>query len=392
MSDTAGRRGSVRRDPARGTWTVVVDASDIGAATRRQVRRRGFRTERDAQRALTEVLAELDHGTYVAPDLPTTLADYVEGTWLPALRVRRRRPSTLESYRRNLEIHVLPRLGRRPLCKVLTADLDRLYADLLAGADGRRALAPRSVRYIHTILHGVFGHAVMKGYLGANPCQRADAPEPKACRSREMTTWSPAQLRLFLESLDGDRFRGPLFLLATTGMRRGEVLGLRWSDLRFDDGELDVRRTLGSVDNELVVTEPKTASGRRTVSLDASAVLVLRQHRADQLRERLAARRWLPRPGLGVRAAGRRSAAPHPVSPGVRPPGGRARSAADPAARPAAHLGEPGPAGGVNPKIVQERIGHASVAITLDLYTHTDRAQHTAAAEAVTRPFWADAR
>jgi len=146
------------------------------------------------------------------------------------------------------------------------------------------------------------------------------------------------------------------------------------------------------VDNELVVTEPKTASGRRTVSLDASAVLVLRQHRADQLRERLAARRWLPRPGLGVRAAGRRSAAPHPVSPGVRPPGGRARSAADPAARPAAHLGEPGPAGGVNPKIVQERIGHASVAITLDLYTHTDRAQHTAAAEAVTRPFWADAR
>jgi len=81
MSDTAGRRGSVRRAPARGTWTVVVDASDFGAVTRRQVRRRGFRTERDAQRALTEVLAELDHGTYVAPDLTTTLADYVEGTW-----------------------------------------------------------------------------------------------------------------------------------------------------------------------------------------------------------------------------------------------------------------------------------------------------------------------
>jgi integrase len=387
MADTAGRRGSVRRDPGRRTWTVVVDAADIGAATRKQVRRRGYRTEREAQQALTEILRELDRGSYVAPDLSTTLQDYAEQTWLPALQVRHRRPSTLESYRRNLRVHVFPRLGRRPLAKVGVGDLDRLYADLLAGAGCRRPLSPRTVRYVHTILHGLFAHAVLKGYLATNPCKRADAPGPRACRSRHMTTWTPEQLRRFLESLPVDRFRAPLFLLATTGMRRGEVLGLRWSDLRLDDFELDVRRTLGSVDNDLVVSDPKTDSGRRTVSLDATTAALLRQHRVEQLRERLATpgatsdHDWVFAHADGTPM--------HPTRFGrvfVR----RVEAAGVPVIRlhDLRHTwASLALRAGVNPKIVQERMGHASVAITLDLYTHTDRAQHAEAAQAVARLF-----
>ncbi|HET9875535.1 MAG TPA: Arm DNA-binding domain-containing protein, partial [Mycobacterium sp.] len=83
MADTGGRRGSVRRDKARGTFYVVVDVSEVGAATRKQIKRRGFATEREAHRALTRLLPELDAGSYVAPDLKTTLRDYVENTWLP---------------------------------------------------------------------------------------------------------------------------------------------------------------------------------------------------------------------------------------------------------------------------------------------------------------------
>ncbi len=291
MPDTAGRRGSVTKDRARGTYTVVVDTSDVGAAKRSQVRRRGFRTARETQRALTTILTELDAGTYVTPDLTTTLAQYVSDTWLPALRVKHLRESTLESYQRNLDVHVLPRLGHRRLVLVTTAELDRLYSDLLEVGGARGPLSPRTVRYIHTILLGVFGRAVRKGHLATNPCARADAPSPKACRSRERSTWTAEQLHRFLVSLEGDAFRAPLFLLATTGMRRGEALGLKWADVRLDDAQLDVRRTLGTVNNTLVVNDPKTERGgpptssRATVTPNGLPTADLRcRHRRPFLR------------------------------------------------------------------------------------------------------------
>jgi integrase len=310
--------------------------------------------------------------------------------WLPALRVKQLRASTLESYRRNLEVHVLPRLGSRPLSSISTPELDRLYSQLLSVGGERGPLAPRTVRYIHTILLGVFGHAVRKGHLAVNPCTRADVPSPRACRSREMSTWTAAQLQRFLTSLTGDPFRAPLFLLATTGMRRGEALGLRWTDLRLDDGQLDIRRSLGTVANELVVGEPKTDKGRRTVSLDPPTVQVLREHRAEQLRQRLLLgpafvdEGWVfcqpdgkpLHPTRFQRVFHRRTAAA-----GV--PRIRLHDLRHTWATLALQAG-------VNPKIVQERIGHASVAITLDLYTHVDRAQHDAAARAVTALFWAE--
>jgi integrase len=387
VTDTGGRRGSVRKDPRRGTWYVIADVADVGALQRKQVRRRGFATEREAHRALTKLLGELDGGNYVSPDLKTTLTEYVEETWLPSLVVRNRRPSTLESYRRNLEVHVLPRLGHRPLARVTTADLDRLYADLLVGASGRRALAPRSVRYIHTIMYGVFGHAVQKGHLAVNPCMRADAPDPKACRSRTMKTWTADDLRRFLVSLDGDRFRAPLLLLATTGMRRGEALGLKWGDLRLDQGELDIVRSLGLVDNRIVLGLPKTERGRRIVSLDPATVSALRQHRAEQLQERLlVGPGYLDQDWVFAMPDGR------PVHPGrfTRIFDRRASAAELPRIRlhDLRHTWATlAMRAGINPKVVQERIGHASVAITLDLYTHVDRETHAAAAAAVSGLF-----
>ena len=105
MSGTAGRRGSITRDPKRGTYSVAVDVAPAGGP-RRQIKRRGFATRRQAQAALTEVLAELDLGSYVITDRTQTLAMYAEQVFLPALEVRGLRPATLESYRRNLEVHV----------------------------------------------------------------------------------------------------------------------------------------------------------------------------------------------------------------------------------------------------------------------------------------------
>ena len=160
MGSTSGRRGSVRKDKARGTYTVVVDIAPVGEVARRQVRRRGFVTAREAQRALTSMLAELDAGTFVAPDPTTTLASYVLEVWLPALRVKQLRASTLESYQRNLEVHVLPRLGTRPLAALATPELDRLYSQLLSVGGMRGPLAPIQI----------FGNCPAKGSVSSRAC------------------------------------------------------------------------------------------------------------------------------------------------------------------------------------------------------------------------------
>jgi integrase len=358
--------------------------TEAGAAKRRQLRRRGFASAKEARQALHQVLVELDAGRFVAPDRTTTLATYVADVWLPMLDTRRRKPSTIESYRRNLRVHILPRLGNRPLCDIKPAELDRLYADLLVGVGCRRPLSPRTVRYVHTILHGIFAHAIKKEVLAANPCVRADPPEARMCRSREMRTWTAEQVRRFLAGLEGgDRYRAPLHLLATTGMRRGEALGLKWDDLDLDHYELVVRRTLGNVDYEITVGEPKTFAGRRTVALDAATVAVLREHRALQLRERLAAGSAYTDDGWVFTMADGR-----PMHPNAFYRVFLRRVAAS--GLPTIRLHDLRHTwatlalrAGVHPKIVQERIGHASIAITLDLYTHTDRDLHAAAAEAV---------
>jgi integrase len=202
-----------------------------------------------------------------------------------------------------------------------------------------------------------------------------------------MTTWTAEQLRTFLTALPADRFYAPLFLLATTGMRLGEALGLQWADIRLDDAELDVRRTLGLIAGRIVVGEPKTRSGLRTVSLDPATVEVLRAHRKTQLAERLARGAasgdgdWVfTQAGGGTLHPTRFRRAFHRRTADAGVPKLRVHDLRHTWATLALRAG-------VNPKIVQERIGHASVAITLDLYTHTDRDLHAQAARAVSDLF-----
>ncbi len=197
------------------------------------------------------------------------------------------RPTTLDHYQRIVEAHVLPRLGAVPLQRLTAAKLNAFYADVLAGGrrDGRGDLSPKTVRHIHTTLHKALRDAVRWGHLARNPADQAEPPKPKTA---EMKVWSAEQLRAFLLAVEPDRLYAAWMLMATTGMRRGEVLGLRWVDVNLDVGRLSVVQTLALVQERLVFGEPKTAKGRRSVALDPATVSALRSHRAGQLEERLA--------------------------------------------------------------------------------------------------------
>ncbi len=276
-------RGSVVK---RGkTYSVVLDVGrDPQTGKRRQKWHSGYRTKREAEAALAELVGNVNRGTYVERTRQT-LNEFVDD-WLTAIEPTVR-PATHYSYARNLRLHVLPYLGSVPLVVLDGGALNGLYARLLA--EGRKdhesgGLSPRSVRYVHTILHRVCRDAVKWGRLSRNPSDTADPPRATSSGRPEMTTWTSAELRAFLDRTRADRLHAAWLLLATTGMRRGEALGLRWVDLDLDAGRAAVRQTVIAVQHEVVMGTPKTAKGRRTVMLDAVTVAALREHRKRRAR------------------------------------------------------------------------------------------------------------
>jgi len=284
------RNAAPQKDPDTGTWWFIVDIGLAADGRRRQARRRGFPTKKAAQVELARLRVNVQEQTFVAPDR-LTLAEYL-AWWLEGLATAGRRQSTIASYRRHLRLHVTPRLGGIRLQALTSLHLDRLYSELLA--DGRRdgaagGLAPRTVRYVATVLGKALSDAQRKKLVAHNVAKDADPPSAKSSKAREMAWWTPDQLHRFLEAVDGEDLL-PLFRLAAmTGLRRGEVCGLRWSDLDLDAGQLQVRQQLLSIEHVLTFVEhPKTDHGRRTVDLDPETVTVLRRHRKAQLEHRLA--------------------------------------------------------------------------------------------------------
>jgi integrase len=279
-------RGSVVKR-GNGYSAVVELDRDPVTGKRRQRWHSGYRTKRDAERALAEIVDAANRGAYV-PKTRTTLAEFSK-EWLAAIAPTVR-PATLYSYTRNVNLHLLPYLGSTPLVSVDAGALNGLYARLLA--DGRRnqaggGLSPRSVRYVHTIAHRMLKDAVRWGRLARNPVDAADPPKATASARAEMVTWTAAELRTFLAGTRDDRLSAAFVVLATTGARRGEVLGLRWADLDLDAGLASIRQTVITVKHSVQIGEPKTAKGRRTVTVDPATVAALREHRRRQAAERL---------------------------------------------------------------------------------------------------------
>jgi integrase len=257
-----------------------------------------------------------------------------------------------------------------------------LYRELLdGGAKGGKPLSIASVQGVHRVLHKAFGDAVADGLLYRNPLDRVKRPVPD--RRPEMRVWDAADAVKFLQAIEHERLYAMWFLFLATGMRRGEVAGLRWSDVNLLAGQIAVRNQRTTVDYRVVVNDPKTAGSAATVAIDADVIEALRQHRRRQKEERLlGGEAWQETGFVFVHPDGR----PYHPQHITRMCGKIAASAGVPPISPhrlrhtcASLLLE----AGVPLKVVQERLRHASYATTADLYSHVSSGMQQEAARAI---------
>ena len=270
-------------------YAVVYEGTDPETGKDRHRWHAAGDTRRGAERILAELITRMHDGTYRAPE-KITLADYLLQRWLPAKRTRLK-PSTASAYERIIRLHVVPYIGRIPLQQLQPEDLDGLYAKLLTEGkrSGRRTdgLSAKSVRNVHATLLSALSDAARKGTVLRNVAAAADPPAISRS-GRPMRAWNSEQLRTFLEAI-ADHNLYPLYLLAaSTGMRRGELVGLVWENVDLDSARLTVNQQIVSVDYQLIETDLKTEASRRTIDLDERTVAVLRGHRKKQLAQQMA--------------------------------------------------------------------------------------------------------
>ncbi|MGI9053946.1 MAG: tyrosine-type recombinase/integrase [Ilumatobacteraceae bacterium] len=320
---------------------------------------------RKAETALGALLSSISQGSVV--DRSTTTTEEFLRDWL-ASQQHRLRATTLYSYEKAIE-RVTRRLGKVPVQALPPLQIEKFYAGLLRdGARRGKPLSAKTVRNSHVVLRKALADAERLGLVFRNAA--ASARPPTAVR-KEFATWSSDDLREFFAGIGSERVFPALVVFATTGMRRGEVLGLRWSDVDLDAGQLAIVQTLTTINGKPTFGATKSSRSRRVVYIDPQTVSILREHRKRQREERLiAGPAWTATPDLvfrdeaGVRLQPdlfTRTFSKLVAASGLTPI--RLHDLRHTYATLALKAG-------VHPKIVSERLGHATVGITLDLYSH----------------------
>ena len=208
-----------------------------------------------------------------------TFGAYLTERWLPGKRLALA-ASTWDGYRRKIDRHILPMLGRIPIRRLRDHHLERLYGQKLHPSDGTKPLAPKTVLEIHLIIRSALNDAVRKGLVSRNVALVADAPKLRSIPRVEQQAWTAPQLQAFLREAAAHRLFPAMWLVANTGLRRSELLGLKWDDVDYDTAALSVNRGLVAVGYKL--HETRGTAARRPRPSNAAGSLRLAGLAADQ--------------------------------------------------------------------------------------------------------------
>jgi integrase len=320
------------------------------------------KTRQAVAEKLAKAMADRDSGlVFEAGNL--TIAEYLS-RWLETSVKGSVRPRTLDNYRMHVRHHLIPALGSVKLKALSPAHVQALYRAKLDSG-----LAPSTVRYTHAVLNRALKQAVRWGLVPRNAAEAADPPKLERV---EMKVLSPTEVKVLLSTARGDRVEALYVLAVHTGLRIGELLGLRWGDVDLKAGKMRVVRQLQRTrGGGGLAFSPTKNSNRRTIRLTGTAVDALRKHRAQQAEEKLrlggiykdqelvfATTIGTPLDASNVMYRGFKPLLRHAGLPPIRFHDLRHTYAT-------LMLSQ-----GINPKIVQELLGHATISQTMDTYSH----------------------
>ncbi len=366
-------KGSIRQR-SKGSWEICIDTGRDPATGRRLRHFESLRgTKKVAQQRMHELLYTLEQGAYVRPSR-LTVAQFL-GEWLRDYVELNCSPRTKASYEMIIRRHLIPELGSIPLSQLEPRHLQASYSRQRerGRVDGKGQLSPQTVRYCHSLLSEALGYAVKMGLLSRNVAQATEAPRAD---NKVMPTLAPEDVPRFLETAQDSPYYTLFYLLLHTGLRRGEALALRWKSIDFGlvslgvSAYLSVTETTYKLDGTCIIKEPKTSKSRRRIALPPSLGLVLRQHRDEQEAQRALLGKPLT---AGDFVFAHPDGSPldpstvsHTFNKIIRKAGLPHIRLHDLRHTHASLLLQ----AGVHIKVVQERLGHSSIRVTLDTYSH----------------------
>lgn len=353
----AGR--TVKKDGDK--WYFVLTYGKKANGKPMQYKKRGFKTKKEAQNALIELEQSLFRGSYIKPN-KIIYGDYLINQWLEDKQTKVKK-QTLKTYRWIVEKHIIPSLGNIELNQLTPMNIQKLYNQLTKEG----ILSDENIQKVHTLINDSLKKAERWGLISQNPASLID--RPKAVK-KEIRVWNLQEVKTFLKfAKDYNRYYIVLLLALTTGMRQGEILGLRWKDIDFEQGCLRITQTLSSDGKELL-PYTKTKAGIRSVDLPEETIqqLLLHKNMIEQEKIELGDQymdfdlvactsRGTPTNKSNIRRTFKAITKKANLAK-IRFHDMRHTHATLLLLQ------------GVNSKIVSERLGHADVRITLDTYSH----------------------
>ena len=356
-----GRRGNGEGSITRRKDGLYMGRYTVQMPTGKKRKALYGKTRQEVAEKLTRAMADRDGGLVFDAD-NMKIGEYLD-RWLVDSVLDTVRPTTYERYEQIVRIHVRPAIGSVKLKNLTPVHVRGLYREKLEAG-----LSARTVQYIHVTLHKALKQAVQDGLI---PRNTTEAVKPPQVRREEIRPLSAEQVKVLLETACGDRLEALFVLAIHTGLRQGELLGLKWEDVDLEDGTLRVRRTLATAKGGPVLMAPKTKSSRRSVKLTQGAMDALRSHLKGQLKDIDRAGSLWQENGLVFASEigeflDRRYLTSH-----------RFKALLKRAQLPEIRFHDLRHtcatlllSSNVNPKIVSEMLGHATIAITLDTYSH----------------------
>ncbi|MEZ7892794.1 MAG: tyrosine-type recombinase/integrase [Candidatus Wallbacteria bacterium] len=261
------------------TWQIVVEAGYDEKGQRKQIFKSITGTKKEAEKIMAKIIQDVNGNRYVN-DNKITVAQFLR-EWIKVHVEPQLSPTSADGYKVNIERHIIPEIGHITLQQLKHIDIQNMYARLLntGRCDHKGGLAPRTIKYIHRNLSTALEYAIKMQLISNNPAKFATPPKIKAYRSE---IYDENEITTMLSKAKGTDLEVPLAIAVTLGLRRGELLALKWQDIDFENVKVTIKNNLVKTTKGCIFKDLKTESSYRSIDIPYGLIKLLKEHKNNQ--------------------------------------------------------------------------------------------------------------